>query len=430
MIGSLDSTKREVTIIGAGISGLLSAYELDKQGYRVTLLERKERSGGLIQTMRTRYGMAESAAHSLLASKGVVNLCRELGVEFLEVRKESRARFILRDGRLSRFPLHVGEAVSALGRAAFARSENGLGQLSLDEWARRHLGDAALQYLFTPFVRGIYGAQPSEIGVAAAFPTLAVPHGQTLLGAMLRKTFKRPSSEAGGEKEKARRMVAPRYGMGDLVGRLEKHLETRLGDRFRRGVELKGLVDSPNLLIATPSYVASKLLEAEAQALSASLREIAYTPIVSVTAFVSRDDFTRPVSGIGVLVPACEGRKCLGILFNSSSFEGRVADESRYASFTILLGGSSQPEWISATDEEIGTAVREELSALLGIQGEPLEMIISRWPQAIPQYSTALPRVWQQARESWCARPGRLLFGNYTGQVSLRGMIESAASMC
>jgi oxygen-dependent protoporphyrinogen oxidase len=148
-----------------------------------------------------------------------------------------------------------------------------------------------------------------------------------------------------------------------------------------------------------------------------------------VTAFVPTNMFTRPVKGVGVLVPPREGRKSLGVLFNSSAFAGRVFDESRYASFTLLFGGTSQPGWVDATDEEIGRAVSEELGGLLGIKGEPAELVINRWRRAIPQYSTALPSVWRTARESWCAEPGRILFGNYTGQVSLRGMIETAAEM-
>lgn len=72
--------------------------------------------------------------------------------------------------------------------------------------------------------------------------------------------------------------------------------------------------------------------------------------------------------------------------------------------------------------------MREELGALLGVRGEPARLVISRWPRAIPRYSTGLPEVWEKARATWCAAPGRLLFGNYTGQVSLRGMIESAAA--
>jgi oxygen-dependent protoporphyrinogen oxidase len=133
------------------------------------------------------------------------------------------------------------------------------------------------------------------------------------------------------------------------------------------------------------------------------------------------------MKGVGALVPEKEGRKSLGILFTSNSFEGRVKDESRYASFAVLLGGSAQPHWASASDAEIENAVREELEALLGVRGEPARIVISRWGRAIPQYSVTLPAVWRLARETWCAESGHLLCGNYTGQVSLRGMIETAA---
>jgi protoporphyrinogen oxidase len=107
----------------------------------------------------------------------------------------------------------------------------------------------------------------------------------------------------------------------------------------------------------------------------------------------------------------------------------RVKDESRYVSFTVLLGGSAQPHWASAPDAEIEKAVHEELEALLGVRGEPARLVISRWAQAIPQYSVSLPALWRLARATWCAAPGRLLCGNYTGQVSLRGMIEEAAQV-
>ena len=98
MLGTLDQRYREVTIVGAGIAGMLAAYALDKQGYRVTLLEEKTRAGGLIATTPTNHGIAESAAHSLIATDTVRELCRDLGVELITPRKESRAKFVLRDG--------------------------------------------------------------------------------------------------------------------------------------------------------------------------------------------------------------------------------------------------------------------------------------------------------------------------------------------
>ncbi|HEX7294336.1 MAG TPA: FAD-dependent oxidoreductase [Pyrinomonadaceae bacterium] len=420
MIGTLDTTRREVTVIGAGISGMLAAYYLDRRDYRVTLIEEKNRAGGLIRTTCTAQGIAESAAHSLVATPPVLELCRDLNVPLVEPRKEAKAKYIVRNGRLRRFPLSIPEALSTLARATFVNSVSDNGQ-SLEGWGQRHLGQPAVDYLLTPLVRGIYGVQPAELGVGAAYPALRLPAGQTLIGSFLKKRKAKTNQ--------IKKRVAPQLGMGDLVKQLELRLHSRLGPRFRKDERVKSLPDVANLIIATPAYDAARLVENDSWKLAQQLESVKYTPIVSVTVFVERSAFTNPVEGVGVLMPACEDRSCLGILFNSSSFTKRVTDEDKLASFTVMMGGTSQAQWLNATDEEIEVRIRYELKSLLGIQ-DVSSLLIHRWPTALPQYSTALPDVWQYARTSWCAVPGRMLFGNYTGQISLRGMIESAAQLC
>ena len=46
MIGTVNQKEREATVVGAGIAGMLAAYVLDARGYRVTLIEAKNRAGG------------------------------------------------------------------------------------------------------------------------------------------------------------------------------------------------------------------------------------------------------------------------------------------------------------------------------------------------------------------------------------------------
>lgn len=420
MIGTINQSTREVTIVGAGIAGMLAAYVLDGRGYRVTLIEAKPRAGGLIQTRQTDFGIAESAAHSLIATAPVHALCRDLGVELIAPRREAKAKYVVRNGKLTRFPLTLRETFDSVCHAAFARSGNGENE-TLDRWAQRHVGKAACDYLLTPFVRGIYGVQPAELGVSSALPFLRLPEGQTLLWAFINHRKK-------SGKKLPRQRVAPRLGMGDLVGKLEKRLEQRLGSRFRKGEELRQLPEAANVILATPAYAAAQLLQSSAPDLADKLRKVRYTPIVSVTTFVERRAFERPIQGVGVLMPACESTKSLGILFNSSSFEYRVTDDARLASFTVMMGGTACPHWLSADDQEIQQAIKLEFSDLLRIR-EPLATVIHRWARALPQYGIDLPGVWLSARRSWCAQPGHLLFGNYTGQISLRGMIESAFAL-
>jgi oxygen-dependent protoporphyrinogen oxidase len=420
VIGTINESAREVTIVGAGISGMLAAYALDARGYRVTLIEEKSRAGGLIQTRQTDFGIAESAAHSLIATEAVRELCRDLDVELIEPRKEARAKYVVRNGKLTRFPLTLRESLNSIRHAAFARSRSGENE-TLDRWGLRHLGKAASDYMLTPFVRGIYGVQPAELGVSTAFPFLHLPEGQTLLSAFARHRKK-------SRKKPAKQRVAPRLGMGDLVSKLEARLENRLGSRFRKGEAIHELPDAPNVIVATPAYAAAQLLQPAAPNLAEDLRKVRYTPIVSVTTFVERKAFERPIHGVGVLMPACEETKSLGILFNSSSFEYRVTDDSRFASFTVMMGGTAGPAWLKASDAEVQQAIKLEFSDLLGIR-EPLATVIHRWPFALPQYGIDLPKVWQSARTGWCSQRGHLLFGNYTGQISLRGMIESASAL-
>src|SRR3569832_484720 len=45
-------TKNKVIVLGAGVSGLVTAYELGKLGYAVRVLEARERVGGLIWSVR------------------------------------------------------------------------------------------------------------------------------------------------------------------------------------------------------------------------------------------------------------------------------------------------------------------------------------------------------------------------------------------
>src|SRR5215213_11989562 len=43
---------RKVVILGAGVAGLVSAYELGRAGYQVTVLEARDRIGGRVWTIR------------------------------------------------------------------------------------------------------------------------------------------------------------------------------------------------------------------------------------------------------------------------------------------------------------------------------------------------------------------------------------------
>jgi oxygen-dependent protoporphyrinogen oxidase len=429
MLGSIDPQKKQVVVVGAGVSGLLWADHFSALGYQVDLYEASTRAGGLIESRTTARGLVERAAHSLLVTPEIEAWFEHLGVKLVGVNPGSRARFIVRGGRMRRMPLRIFEIFGALVRVLFARvrfSESSQTQ-TLRDWALKHVGAKAEAYLLSPFVRGVYAARTSELSVQAAFPRLAVPAGHSLLSRWIaeRVTRRLPAPPRGG----ARRMVAPRDGMSSLTDALLKRAQTRPGFRFHQGVTLSpsdlSTFKAANRIIATDASAAAALLESESAGLASLLRALPYAPLITVTVFARRDQFVRPPQGVGVLIPECEtGWGTLGVLFNASSFQARVAD-LQDVSLTVMLGGTSTPEALRESDEQLRTRIRRDLERLFGlIDGAKLDLEITRWSRAIPVYGAACLEFWSAARESWCAISGNVLVGNYTGQVSLRGMIE------
>src|SRR5215216_3192109 len=72
--------RRDVVVIGAGISGLVCAYRLKMLGVDVVLLEKSDRAGGVIQSERVDGYLIERGPNSSQGSEELMALIAELGI--------------------------------------------------------------------------------------------------------------------------------------------------------------------------------------------------------------------------------------------------------------------------------------------------------------------------------------------------------------
>jgi oxygen-dependent protoporphyrinogen oxidase len=216
-------------------------------------------------------------------------------------------------------------------------------------------------------------------------------------------------------------MMTPKAGMESVVQKLKE----LIGPDLHLNHPIEELPDVPNLVVCVPPPELARLIEKSDPDSANALRAVRASPLVTITAFARSMDFHNgPPRGVGVLIPRNEGLRILGVLFNSSSFPERVI-EPETVSMTVMLGGTTDPNAVKLGDEEITGLITRELGALLGFQGNLLHREITRWSSAIPVYSRSLQGARATLSKGFFSKPGRVLFTNYSKDVSIRGMIDA-----
>ncbi|MEE9369388.1 MAG: protoporphyrinogen oxidase [Pontiella sp.] len=436
----MQSTDKKVAIIGAGITGLTAAFELQSRGIDFTIFEASDRSGGVIRTVKEDGFLVECGPNSILDTHpNLGKLISRLGLddEKLGSNPAAENRFIVRDGKPVALPtsppaLLKSKAFSTkaklrLLKEPFIKSKSNPSE-SLADFVVRRLGQEFLDYAINPFVSGVYAGDPAKLATCLAFPKLyelEQQYGSLIKGAI--KGAKERKKRADTASKDAR-MFSFKDGMEVLPKTLADKLDGSI--RFehpiagishlesgRWNVGNEGFTD---VVIALPAHVMTQL---ETPFDLNPFSEIYYPAVTSISLGFNVNQIAHALNGFGVLIPKIENYFSLGALFPSSIFSGRAPDGM--ALLTLFIGGSQSADRALMDKDKMLQNVLGDLNELLGIDGKPEFQHMSVWPKAIPQYEIGYEKHLNHMKKIEADFSGIHFAGHYRDGISVANSILS-----
>lgn len=440
----------DVVIIGAGITGLATAWWLHKAGIDVVLLEHDPVVGGTMKTDHDGGWLIEAGPNSALETTPLLKaISADVGIadELIYANDAADNRYILRDGVLLPLPMTPGLFLTSRlwsipGKLRLMK-EPFIGRASKEEtvaeFVTRRLGKEFLDYAINPFVAGVYAGNPEQLSVQAAFPKLYAlekKYGGLIKGQILGARERKKRAEKAKDRS---RLFSYRRGMQTLPEAIGKALGCRVytttnaervvpstekgeaaGGSFQVAATQNGKnlsVNANAVILAVPSYVASTIVEPLDISLATSLKNIYYPPVAEVFLGFAQKDIQRPLDGFGFLIPSKENRRILGTIWSSALFPNRAP--AGHAALTSFVGGSRQPDLAARSDSELTDLVVEELRSIMRILGRPIYSRVRRWDKAIPQYRIGHLAIVKDMEEFESRHRGIFLSGNYRGGIAV-----------
>lgn len=412
-----------IGIVGAGISGLALARELERRGIECLAVEASERPGGAIHSLRADGHVLEMGPQRMRLTPPVGGLVRELGLEErLLTAASDLPLHVYHAGRLRRVPLRARDLartdlLSWRGKLRLLREPliaPPRQQETAGAFLRRKLGDEAYERVAAPLYGGLYAGDPDHMPARFALEPLLreLGAGRSLLLALAR----RRRAAGGGAPA-----ISFRNGLQELPEALRRDQSERVVLRARvRRIARRGAgyvllthgstatLECERVVLTVPADTAASLLNEVAPAAGAALASLHHNPLAVVHL-----ESDCGAQGLGYQVAHGEQMATRGVTFNASLF-------GRDRVFTAFLGGAQNPGIVGMPDDWVGETACNEFRQVTGCDARVLRITRSRVP------------AWD---ESWSALDrlelpdGIHLLTNYNGRLGIPSRLRLAREL-
>jgi protoporphyrinogen/coproporphyrinogen III oxidase len=447
----VNSTSR-IVIIGAGISGLATAFFLSKADLRPVLIEKSNRLGGLIKTDFIEGCCLEAGPDSYIATKtSVTELARELDgldSEIIGSNDSARRIFIVRGGKLIPMPKGMvmmapaewkpaltSQLFSAQTKLRFLREtlqspKTRQDDISLGQFVKEHFGREVVEYVAAPLLSGVYGGDAESLSTESVLPRFLSYERQ--YGSLIRGVRR----ERRAANAKGSLFLSFRKGMQTLTDTLADatasstqviHAEVSKVESSGSGWRVyagQDTISCDQVVLACPTHQAARLLESCASSLAAELAGIPYSSVILATLVYQRANLNHALDGFGFLVPRSERRGVAAATWVGTKWPHRLPPT--LAALRAFIVGEDAIRFAAASEPELLGLVQGEYRRLMGITAQPVFSTVYRWPHSMPQYvlghKQRCRRIWSELAE----RPGLHLVNNAFDGVGVPDCVRLA----
>ena len=442
--------KKKVVVVGAGITGLTVAYRLLKSegNFEIVVLEGEKQTGGKLITSRFAGLLLDEGADAFLArAPWAKDLFDEIGISKEFVSPSSRSASIWANGSLEPLPspnvlgipldhdslpsklLNSGDALKIKqgGKPSKAVPEGT--DVSIGSLVRDCVGDSVFELFVDPLLGGINAGVVDDMSCETMAPQLleAARHEEGLVAA-LRETQQNSDSDSPV-------FYTHPNGMGHIVEKLTEQVSESIRkdsnvisiNRTNQQWVLEtnaGSEIADAVVLATSAQNAAKLLTSVSPTTSSRLSDIEHASVSLVSFAFKNSDINIPKDQSGFLVP-----RSTGMLMTACSFSGNKWAHLNDGSQTLIRVSSGRIDdqrHDTLSDEELVKHLIDDLAVTLGLDSQPLEFRVTRWPKALAQFKIGhLQRMEVTIDLLADEAPGVFISGSYHFGVGIPASVRS-----